>query len=87
LAFLDDSSGGGLKMTTPEQPTDSQRITDLEERLTYQQHLIDQLNDVVLSQARQIERLSRELSGYVTAVERLAQNVQVDLPHEKPPHY
>jgi SlyX protein len=87
LAFLDDSSGGSLKMTTPEQPTDSQRITDLEERLTYQQHLIDQLNDVVLSQARQIERLSRELSGYVTAVERLAQNGQGDLPHEKPPHY
>jgi SlyX protein len=74
-------------MTAPEQPLDSQRITDLEERLTYQQHLIDQLNDVVLSQSRQLERLSRELAGYVTAVERLAQGVQGDLPHEKPPHY
>ena len=74
-------------MTAPEKPDDSQRITDLEERLTYQQHLIDQLNDVVLSQSRQLERLSRELAGYVTAVERLAQGVQGDLPHEKPPHY
>jgi SlyX protein len=75
-------------MTTPEQPADSQRMTDLEERLTYQQHLIDQLNDVVLGQARQLERLGRELASYVTAVERLTQQgLGEDLPHEKPPHY
>lgn len=75
-------------MTSPELPFDPQRLTDLEERLTYQQHLIDQLNDVVLGQARQLERLGRELANYVTAVERLAQNSQGDdLPHEKPPHY
>jgi SlyX protein len=64
-----------------------ERIVDLEERLTYQQHLIDQLNEVVLTQSREIDRLGRELSGYVTAVERLAESVQGDLPHEKPPHY
>jgi SlyX protein len=75
-------------MTSPETPFDPRRITDLEERLTYQQHLIDQLNDVVLGQARQLERLGRELASYVTAVERLAQNASGDdLPHEKPPHY
>ncbi len=75
-------------MTSPELPFDPQRLTDLEERLTYQQHLIDQLNDVVLGQARQLERLGRELANYVTAVERLAQNSQGDdLPHEQPPHY
>ena len=75
-------------MTSTELPFDPQRLTDLEERLTYQQHLIDQLNDVVLGQARQLERLGRELANYVTAVERLAQNSQGDdLPHEKPPHY
>ena len=75
-------------MTSTELPFDPQRLTDLEERLTYQQHLIDQLNDVVLGQSRQLERLGRELANYVTAVERLAQNSQGDdLPHEKPPHY
>ena len=74
-------------MTTPEPPLDPRRITDLEERLTHQEHLIDQLNDVVLEQARQLERLSRELSNYVSAVERLAAAAEGDLPHEKPPHY
>jgi SlyX protein len=75
-------------MTSPETPFDPRRIIDLEERLTHQQHLIDQLNEVVLGQARQLERLGRELASYVTAVERLAQNAQGDdLPHEKPPHY
>lgn len=75
-------------MTSPELPLDPRRITDLEERLTYQQHLIDQLNEVVLGQTKQLERLGRELASYVTAVERLAQHGQGDdLPHEKPPHY
>jgi SlyX protein len=75
-------------MTSPETPFDPRRIIDLEERLTHQQHLIDQLNEVVLGQTRQLERLGRELASYVTAVERLAQNAQGDdLPHEKPPHY
>ena len=75
-------------MTSPETPFDPRRIIDLEERLTHQQHLIDQLNDVVLGQARQLERLGRELTSYATAVERLAQNAACDdLPHEKPPHY
>ena len=58
-------------MTSPEPPLDPRRMTDLEERLTHQQHLIDQLNDVVLGQARQLERLGRELASYATAVERL----------------
>jgi len=74
-------------MTTPELPLDPRRITDLEERLTHQEHLIDQLNDVVLEQARQLERLSRELANYVSAVERLSAAAEGDLPHEKPPHY
>lgn len=75
-------------MTSPELPLDPRRITDLEERLTHQQHLIDQLNEVVLGQARQLERLGRELANYVRAVERLAENGSGDdLPHEKPPHY
>lgn len=75
-------------MTTPEDVPDSQRMTGLEERLTYQQHLIDQLNEVVLSQGRELEKLRREVANYSTAVQRMAQNPPgEDLPHEKPPHY
>lgn len=75
-------------MTTPEEAFDSPRIVALEERLTYQQHLIDQLNEVVLAQRLDLERLSRELNNYATAVARLAQSPPgEDLPHEKPPHY
>lgn len=73
-------------MTMPDIP-DSQRLTGLEERLTYQQHLIDQLNEVVLTQGRQLEQLRREVERYTTAVQRMAQQPGDDLPHEKPPHY
>jgi SlyX protein len=75
-------------MTSPESPLDPRRITELEERLTQQQHLLDQLNEVVLGQSRQLERLGREIASYVRAVERLAENASGDdFPHEKPPHY
>lgn len=75
-------------MTSPESPLDPRRITELEKRLTHQQHLLDQLNEVVLGQSRQLERLGREIASYVRAVERLAENASGDdFPHEKPPHY
>lgn len=75
-------------MSEPQEACDLQRLVALEERLTYQQHLIDQLNEVVLAQQLYLERLSRELNNYATAVARLAQSPQgEDLPHEKPPHY
>lgn len=75
-------------MTAPDDAFDSPRFVALEERLTYQQHLIDQLNEVVLAQQLHLERLGRELNNYATAVARLAQSPSgEDLPHEKPPHY
>lgn len=75
-------------MTEPPNAFDPQRLVALEERLTYQQHLIDQLNEALLAQQLHIERISRELNNYATALARLAETPHgEDLPHEKPPHY
>lgn len=67
---------------------DRDRLTALEERLTFQQRLIDELNQAILAQGVDISRLQRELAQCQSAMERLAADGgEGDLPHEKPPHY
>jgi SlyX protein len=63
------------------------RIQALEERLTFQQRLLEELNAVVLQQGRRIDQAAREAARLAAAVDRLSAAVEGDLPHEKPPHY
>jgi uncharacterized coiled-coil protein SlyX len=64
------------------------RFTALEERLTFQQRLIDDLNAVALDHRRELDHLARELHMCQSALERLHQSgLGENLPHEKPPHY
>lgn len=75
-------------MSSPHESTDPSRLLAIEERLTFQQRLIEQLNEVVLSQSKQIERLGCELANYATAIERISQgSFEEAAPDEKPPHY
>lgn len=67
---------------------DDARLVALEERLMFQQRLIDELNAVALDHRRELDTLSRDLAQCRTAVERVQQaGGGEDLPHEKPPHY
>lgn len=61
----------------------------VEERLTFQQKLIDDLSEALAAQQRDIDRLQRELSDCRATIEQLlaAGLDGGDLPHEKPPHY
>lgn len=64
------------------------RLVTLEERLTFQQRLIEDLNAVIIEHRRELDRLARELSLCRDNVERLQQTgASENLPHEKPPHY
>lgn len=75
-------------MILPKIPEDHTRLLAMEERLTFQQRVIDELNEVVLNHDRRLEQLSRELARYAASLERLAAaSPGDDLPHEKPPHY
>jgi SlyX protein len=68
---------------------DDARLVALEERLTFQQRLIDELNSVVLQQRRELDRLTQEAVQCRAVLERLrdAAALGENLPHEKPPHY
>jgi SlyX protein len=74
-------------MANVETLSDGDRLRALEERLTFQQRAVEDLNEVVLRHERRIEELTRELAMYAATLERVSQQTAGELPHEKPPHY
>lgn len=65
------------------------RLIELESRLTFQDDLIDNLNDAIIRQQQQIERLeiiSKTLSERLRGLSDSAGSEQGQQ-HELPPHY
>ncbi len=65
--------------------SDNERITDLEIKLTHQERLLEDLNQVIIEQAEELDALRRAVDG-------LTQHAASDPPaigpgDEKPPHY
>jgi uncharacterized coiled-coil protein SlyX len=59
------------------------RVTELEVKLTYQDRLIEELNQVVIELRAEIERVAK-------GMRRVEQQIIADLPdapNEPPPHY
>jgi SlyX protein len=64
----------------------SERIDALESRLAYQDRTIEQLNETITAQWKQIDALTRQ----VTALNERLQEAEADAPapaNERPPHY
>ena len=79
-------------MSLPPDPQDAaeaaRKIIELEEKLTFQQQSVEQLNGVVLQLQADLASLRRELESFRSMVEELLDmGVGDDLPQEKPPHY
>jgi SlyX protein len=75
-------------MSAPDAPDDHNRLLAMEERITFLQRSLDELNEVVIQQDQRLEGLKRELARLGSSLERLADaSSGGDLPHEKPPHY
>lgn len=76
------------KTTSPDTPDFAAKIVELEQKLTFQQRMVDELNGVVLSQQGELERMMQESAALRKLIEGLIdRGVGEDLPHEKPPHY
>jgi len=66
-----------------------ERITELEVQLAQQMRVVDELNEVVATQAQEIAVLTRRMR---MVMQRLAENdlvtgASVPLSDQKPPHY
>ncbi len=72
------------KPRDPEAPDDA-RLLKLEEKVAYQDKLIAELNDVVVSLRRETDALSARFAN----VERTIRSElgARDMPNEPPPHY
>jgi len=61
---------------------------ELEQKIMFQQRTLDELNEVVLQQQTEIDRLGKEQRALRALLQQsIEQGVGEDLPHEKPPHY
>lgn len=64
------------------------RLVELETRLTFQEHTVQALNDVVTRQQQQIEALVREVNALKDRLRAAAPSLVGPLEDEKPPpHY
>ncbi len=64
-----------------------EEIIDLQSKLAFQEQTINQLNDVLTSQQRQIDRLQLQLSILQDRFEEIQEAPSALAQDEKPPHY
>ncbi len=65
-----------------------ERLAELEVRLTFQDKTIQELNEVVTRQQRQLERMTRELETLKAQLQILAPSLVASQSEETPPpHY
>lgn len=64
------------------------RLVELETRIAYQEHTLQQLNDVVTEQQARVARLESSLSALHERLREVSENVfRHEGGEEKPPHY
>lgn len=66
----------------------NERLTELEVRVAFQDKTIQDLNEVVTRQQREIDRLAKELEAVKSQLSELAPSMVIPSEDEKPPpHY
>ncbi|MDQ6979415.1 MAG: SlyX family protein [Mariprofundaceae bacterium] len=63
------------------------RLTELENRFSYQEHTIQQLNEVVIAQQKQLEQQQRALDGMQQLLAQGESNIRRADEEVPPPHY
>jgi SlyX protein len=64
----------------------AERIDALESRLTYQDETIEQLNQTITAQWKQIDTLTRQIAALTERLQEAEANAPVP-GNERPPHY
>jgi len=67
--------------------TAMQRIEEIETKITFQDHSIDELNQALIQQQNEINKLTRIVENVVSQVERMGDTNSDNGRVELPPHY
>lgn len=63
------------------------RLDALETKVTFQDHTIETLNDVVTRLQSNLDELTRAVGALKTQLRTVAPSLVIDQGNEKPPHY
>ena len=66
---------------------DQQRIVELESRLTHLDDTVEQLNDIVYEQQKQLAKLEHLLVKLVKEHTEMKEQIAPDVTDTRPPHY
>ncbi|MEQ8848667.1 SlyX family protein [Botrimarina sp.] len=79
----------GRRSPAGDGPSLSEEVVRLEEVITHQQHLVNELNEVLTATRDDLDAAARRVKTIEPVVRRLADAEQgaEDLPDERPPHY
>jgi len=72
---------------TPASENTTQRIEELETKITFQDHLIEELNQALVQQQNDINKLMRVVENVTSQVERMNDSNPNARQVELPPHY
>lgn len=64
-----------------------ERVVDLETRLAFQEHTLQQLNDVIVEMRDQLDRMKYRLQMAEQRLEEVDPNMFNEPQDETPPHY
>lgn len=64
-----------------------QRIEELETKITFQDHMIEELNQALIEQQSDLRKLTRVLESVVSQVEQIGDSSTKSDGIELPPHY
>lgn len=64
-----------------------QRLIDLETKIAHQEHLLEELNEVIYQQQKTIDKLEATISSLAKRYQDLLVGGDEIRPNEKPPHY
>lgn len=70
-----------------EQINEDDRITQLEVKVSYLEDFLNQVQEVAVSQAKEIERLKVSNHLMIEKIKELSDLAEGDIPNRKPPHY
>lgn len=73
----------------PQEPFPQERVVRLEELFSHHQHMVQQLNDVIVQLRAEVENLKARSARQEARLQLVAdkQASLDDQPDEKPPHY
>ncbi|MGQ0710848.1 MAG: SlyX family protein [Rhodoferax sp.] len=72
---------------TPKHYFEPERVTELEIKISYLEHQLDQLDNVVIAQAARIDRLQAQLEQFTYQQRQSNPSTFRSLRDEIPPHY